>query len=308
MQATPQQRMKIGVILDISEDSLDGRTPTFRDLREMALLAEQLGFDSLWLADHLIYRFPNQPERAPWEALTMLSALAAVTTRIALGTLVLSTSFRPPAMLAKMTDAIDEISEGRFILGVGAGWHQPEYEAFGYPFDHLASRFDEAMQIIVPLLREGHVDFHGQYYEVHNCVLRPRGPSPAGPRILVAGRRPRMLELTARYADAWNTAWHSDAVAIKERIDEFAQVCATVGRDPASVEMTVGTDVRLQPRKEDGSPDRAISGTPEEIAERLRTFAGVGTQHLFIALDVVTPRSIEQLGSVVEMVRQYPSF
>lgn len=296
--------MKIGVVLDISEDSLDGRTPTFRDLREMAQISEQVGFDSLWLADHLIYRFPNQPESAPWETLTMLSALAAVTTRIALGTLVLSTSFRPPAMLAKMADALDDISEGRFILGVGAGWHKPEYDAFGFPFDHLASRFDEAMQIIVPLLREGHVDFKGQYYEVRNCVLRPRGPSPAGPRILVAGRRPRMLQLTARYADAWNTAWHSDAAIVKERFDEFAQVCATMGRDPATVEMTVGAEVRLRPRKEDGRPDRAISGTPEEIASRLQAFSDVGTSHAIIALDVVTPASIEQLGYIAELARQ----
>ena len=304
MQTTPQQRMKIGIILDISEDSLDGRTPTFRDLREMAQISERAGFDSLWLADHLIYRFPNQPESAPWETLTMLSALAAVTTRITLGTLVLSTSFRPPAMLAKMADALDEISEGRFILGVGAGWHQPEYEAFGYPFDHLAGRFDEAMQIIVPLLREGHVDFHGQYYQVSNCVLRPRGPSPAGPRILVAGRRPRMLQLIARDADAWNTAWHTDAAVVKERIDELAQVCATIGRDPASIEMTVGTEVRLQPRKEDGSTDRAISGTPEEIASRLQAFADVGTSHLIVALDAVTPSSIEQLGHIAELARK----
>ena len=304
MQTTPQQRMKIGIILDISEDLLDGRTPTFRDLREMARISEQVGFDSLWLADHLIYRFPDQPESAPWETLTMLSALAAVTTRITLGTLVLSTSFRPPAMLAKMADALDEISEGRFILGVGAGWHQPEYEAFGYPFDHLAGRFDEAMQIIAPLLREGHVDFQGQYYQVNNCVLRPRGPSPAGPRILVAGRRPRMLQLTARDADAWNTAWHTDAAVVKERIDELAQVCATIGRDPASIEMTVGTEVRLQPRKEDGSTDRAISGTPEEIASRLHAFADVGTSHLIVALDAVTPSSIEQLGHIVELARK----
>ncbi len=304
MQTTPQQQMKIGIILDISEDSLDGRTPTFRDLREMALISERVGFDSLLLADHLIYRFPNQAESAPWETLTMLSALAAVTTRITLGTLVLSTSFRPPAMLAKMADALDEISEGRFILGLGAGWHQPEYEAFGYPFDHLASRFAEAMQIIVPLLREGHVDFHGQYYQVNNCVLRPRGPSPAGPRILVAGRRPRMLQLTARDADAWNTAWHTDAAIVKERFDKLSQVCTTIGRDPASIEMTVGTDVRLQPRKEDGSTDRAISGTPEEIASRLRAFAGVGTSHLFVALDAVTPSSIVQLGHIADLVRQ----
>jgi alkanesulfonate monooxygenase SsuD/methylene tetrahydromethanopterin reductase-like flavin-dependent oxidoreductase (luciferase family) len=304
MQTTPQQRMKIGIELDLVEGSLDGRTPTFHDLREMALVAEQVGIDSIWLADHLVYRFPNDAESAPWEALTMLSALAAVTTHITLGTLVICTSFRPPAMLAKMADAIDEISGGRFILGLGAGWHQPEYEAFGYPFDHLASRFDEALQIIVPLLREGHVDFQGKYYQVRNCVLRPRGPSPAGPRILVAGRRPRMLQLTARDADAWNTAWHIDAAIVKERYESLAQACATIGRDPATVELTVGTEVRLQPRKEDGSPDRAISGAPEEIARRLQDFASVGTSHLIVALDAVSPANIEQLGHIAELARQ----
>src|SRR5215831_1952387 len=128
MHTSPQQRMKIGIELDIVEGSLDGRTPTFRDLREMAQVAEQVGLDSVWLADHLIYRFPNRPESAPWEALTMLSALAAATTQITLGTLVICTSFRPPALLAKMADALDEISCGRFILGLGSGWHRPEYE------------------------------------------------------------------------------------------------------------------------------------------------------------------------------------
>lgn len=304
MQTTPQQRMKIGIILDTVEGSLEGRTPTFRDLREMVLVAEQVGLDSLWLADHLLYRFPGQDESAPWEALTMLSALAAVTTRITLGTLVVCTSFRPPAMLAKMADALDEVSGGRFILGLGAGWHQPEYEAFGYPFDHLASRFDEALQIIVPLLREGHVDFQGQYYQVRNCVLRPRGPSPAGPRILIGAHRPRMLQLVARYADAWNTAWHTDTAIVKERHEPLAQACAAIGRDPATIEITVGTEVRLQPRKDDGTPDNAISGTPEEIAGRLQEFASVGSSHLIVALDAVTPTSIEQLGHIAELARQ----
>src|SRR6266699_2522536 len=304
MQTTQQQRMKIGIVLDIVEGSLDGRTPTFSDLREMALAAEQVGFDSLWLADHLIYRFPNQAESAPWEALTMLSALAAVTSRITLGTLVVCTSFRPPAMLAKMADALDEVSGGRFILGLGAGWHQPEYEAFGYPFDHLAGRFDEALQIIVPLLREGHVDFQGHYYQVHNCVLRPRGPSPAGPRLLIGARRPRMLQLVARYADAWNTAWHTDPAKVKERYEPLAQACAAIGRDPATIEITVGTEVRLQPRKDDGSPDNAISGSPEEIARRLQDFAGVGTSHLIVALDVVTSANIEQLGHIAALVHR----
>src|SRR5437588_8519262 len=182
----------------------------------MTQVAEQVGLDSLWVSDHLIYRFPGQDESAPWEAFTMLSALAAVTTRIALGRLVVCTSFRPPAMLAKMADAFDEISGGRFILGLGAGWHQPEYEAFGYPFDHLAGRFEEALQVIVPLLREGHVDFQGQYYQVRNCLLRPRGPSQSGPPILIGAKRPRMLQVVAQYANAWNTAWHADSTKVKE--------------------------------------------------------------------------------------------
>ena len=303
-QYTPNQRMKIGIVLDTVEGSLEGRTPTFRDLRAMAQVAEQVGLDSLWLADHLLYRFPGQDESAPWEALSMLSALAASTARITLGTLVVCTSFRPPALLAKMADAIDEISGGRFILGLGAGWHRPEYEAFGYPFDHLASRFDEALHIIVPLLREGHVDFQGHYYQVHNCVLRPRGPSPAGPRLLIGAHRPRMLQLVAQYADAWNTAWHTDPAVVKERYEPLAQACAALGRDPAAIEITVGTEVRLHPREDDASPDRAISGSPEEIARRLQDFAGVGTSHLIVALDAVTSANIEQLGHIAALVRR----
>src|SRR5579872_3922519 len=242
-QKTPQQRMKIGIILDISEGSLEGRTPTFSDLQAMAQAAEQTRLDSLWLADHLIYRFPEQEELAPWEAFTMLSALAAVTTRIELGTMVACTSFRPPALLAKMADTLDEISRGRFILGLGAGWHQPEYEAFGYPFDHLAGRFEEALQVIVPLLREGHVDFQGKYYQVNNCVLRPRGPSKGGPSILIGAKRPRMLQLVARYANEWNTAWHVDPAVVQERYAQLQAACAEVGRDPATIILTAGTAV-----------------------------------------------------------------
>jgi alkanesulfonate monooxygenase SsuD/methylene tetrahydromethanopterin reductase-like flavin-dependent oxidoreductase (luciferase family) len=302
-QHISKQRMKIGIVLDLGEGSLEGRTPTFRDLQTMAQVAEQVGLDSLWLADHLIYRFQGRDDGAPWEAFTMLSALAAVTTSIALGPLVACTSFRPPALLAKMADALDEITSGRFILGLGAGWHQPEYEAFGYPFDHLAGRFEEALQVIVPLLREGHVDFQGQYYQVHNCVLRPRGPSPSGPPILIGARRPRMLRLVARYADAWNTAWHVDPAVVKQRHEELQQVCAEVGRDPATIELTVGTDVHLQPRG-DTSPQQAISGSAEEIARQLHGFAGVGAHHLIVGLEPLTPATIEQFGRIVELLHQ----
>ncbi len=301
-QNVSRPSVNIGIVMGLAEGSFEGRTPRFQDLRTMAQVAEQADLDALWLADHLIYRFPNLGEFAPWETFTMLSALAAVTTRVTLGTIVACTSFRPPALLAKMADTIDEISDGRFILGLGAGWHQPEYEAFGYPFDHLASRFEEALHIIVPLLREGHVDFQGRYYQVQNCVLRPRGPSAGGPRILVGAHRPRMLELTARYADAWNTAWHTDPAVVTQRYAEFQQACAKVGRDASTVELTIGTRVRLRPSKEE-APGPAITGSPEEIARQLQTLISLGAGHLIVSLDPLTPTTIGEFGEIARLVR-----
>jgi probable F420-dependent oxidoreductase len=299
---TSKQPMKLGIILEIGEGSLEGRTPTFQDLQALAQAAEQSGLDSLWVADHLIYRFPGEEESASWEAFTMLSALAAVTTHVELGPMVACTSFRPPALLAKMADALDEISRGRFILGLGAGWHQPEYEAFGYPFDHLASRFEEALQVIVPLLRDGHVDFQGNYYQVNNCVLRPRGPSKAGLPILIGAKRPRMLRLVARYADAWNTAWHVDPAVVQQRYAQLQAACTEVGRDPATITLTAGTIVRLQ-SGEDATSERAITGSPEEIARRLHDFASIGVAHLIVILEPLTLTTIEQFGRIAELVR-----
>jgi probable F420-dependent oxidoreductase len=304
-QRTSAQSMKLGIVLKTGERDLQGKTPTFHDLQDMAQAAEAVGLDSIWLCDHLINRFPGREERGLWEIFTMLSALAATTTRITLGTIVVCTSFRPPALVAKMADTIDEISSGRLILGLGAGWHQPEYEAFGYPFDHLASRFEEAMQIIAPLLHEGQVDFQGQYYQAHNCVLRPRGPSHNGPPILIAGRRPRMLQLTAQYADAWNTAWHVEPTEVHEQYDAFRQACTVVGRNPAAVELTAGTNVRLLSAGEDADAARTISGSPEYIASRLQGFAEEGVTHLIVMLEPLNLESIEQFGRIAKSLREH---
>jgi len=214
------------------------------------------------------------------------------------------TSFRSPTLLAKMADTLDEISGGRFILGLGAGWHQPEYEAFGFPFDHLASRFEEALQVIVPLLREGHVDFQGQYYQVRDCVLRPRGPSQYGPPILIGARRPRMLRLVAQYADAWNTVWHVEPEVVKERYEQFKEACAVVGRDPRVIELTAGTLVRLPQSGGDAEAEKAITGSAEEIASQLRGFADVGVTHLMVAFEPQGVADIEQFGRIVELLRQ----
>lgn len=301
---TAGRRMKLGVMPSLGENSFDGRTPRYADIQEMARAAERAGLDSFWLADHLIYRYPERDESGCWEVFTFMSAVAAVTSRITIGPLVACTSFRNPALLAKMADALDEISSGRFILGLGCGWHEPEYDAFGYPFDHRVGRFEEAMAIIAPLLRDGRVDFHGQYYEATNCVLSPRGPSPSGPKIWIGAKAPRMLELTAKYADAWNTVWHIDPAVVLERYAPLKHACAAVGRDLSTLELTAGTFVRLpEPGEEAKDDGKSITGTPEEVAEKLQAFAEIGVTHLIVILrPSTTPAAIERFARVVEIM------
>ncbi|HLY31392.1 MAG TPA: LLM class flavin-dependent oxidoreductase, partial [Ktedonobacterales bacterium] len=281
----------------------------YRDIQAQAQLAEQVGFDSYWLADHLLYRFPPEtPESGCWEVFTFLSALAATTSRITLGPLVACTSFRNPALLAKMADSLDEISDGRFILGLGAGWHKPEYDAFGYPFDHLASRFEEALAIILPLLRGERVTHHGKYYDAEDVVLRPRGPTKTGVPIWIGGRRPRMLELTARHANAWNTVWHKTAEGVKVAYPNMLKACEAVGRDPKTLMLTAGTFARVlapgEARKEDGP---TIQGEPEEVAEGLRAFAEEGVEHLVCHVEPDGSNGllgVERFARVLELLDQ----
>ena len=200
--------LKIGILMPLCEQAHAGRTARWSEFKAMALHAEAAGFDSLWVNDHLLFRVegPEGPTRGIWEGWSLLSALAAVTSRVELGTFVICTSFRNPALTAKMADTVDEISDGRLILGLGAGWHAPEYQAFGFPYENVVSRFEEALQIIHPLLRTGCVDFHGSYYTAAECELSPRGPRRSGPPIMIGARadRPRALRLTAEYADYSN--------------------------------------------------------------------------------------------------------
>lgn len=301
-----ERRMKIGVITDLSDDAIDGRAARWDEIRAQARAAEEIGLDSFWVPDHLLFRRTEQvdvDERGAWEAFTFLGALAASTSRVALGPLVAATSFRNPALLAKVADALDEISGGRFILGLGAGWHKPEYDAFGFPFDHRASRFEEALKIIVPLLREGRVDFEGQYYTARDCVLRPRGPSPRGPRIWIGGEQPRMLELTARYADAWNTVWHPRPAGVAKAYEGFKEACARVGRDPEHVELTAGSMARvLLPGERSAGEWRGVAGSPQEVAAHLRGFAEVGVRHLVVVPGQSGVEGVRRFEPVLEIL------
>ena len=302
-EATTGRRMRLGTMPSLQQGSLRGATPRYRDIQELALTAEALGLDSFWLADHLIFRRPGGDHVGTWEGFTFLSALAAVTTRLALGPLVTCTSFRNPALLAKMADSLDEIADGRFILGLGCGWHAPEYAMFDYPFDHRVSRFEEALQIIAPLLREGRVDFHGAYYRAREARLAPRGPSPSGPPLLIGGTKPRMLRLAARYADLYNT----DLVPSVERVRELGallrQACAEVGRDLATLPLTSFVNVRVLEPGEVAEPgEHAIVGTPPEVAAALGEFAAAGVAHLIIRFEQQGLAGLRRFAPVVELL------
>ena len=256
------------------------------------------------LADHFLFRHPDQPTRGVWEALTTVAALAEPTKRVELGTLVVCTSFRNPALLAKMAVNLDAISGGRLVLGVGAGWHEPEYEAFGYPFDHRVDRFEEALQIIAPLLRMGRVDFEGRYHSAKNCEITPRGPRAGGPPILIGSSGPRMLGILARYADQWNTCWlgHPALGPLAERRARLAVACREAGRDLASVAVTVGVSVACPGYDKPIDPAQMLSGTAEEIATGLREYDALGVAHVILSPQ---PNTRDGLAHVAEAVRVY---
>src|SRR5215471_8055443 len=267
--------MKVGAIVRLGPFAPGGAPPRYAEVRQMAQHMESVGLDSIWLYDHLLYRWPGKPTDGIWECWTILCALAEATNRVGLGTVVMCTPFRNPAVLAKMAVGLDEVSGGRFTLGIGAGWHQPEFDAFGVPFDHRGGRFAEALEIIAPLLREGRVDFRGQYYRAPDCEILPAGPRPGGPPLLVAGKGPRMLRLTARYADLWNTAWHSDPQSAVARLDSMRAACNDVGRDASTLGLTVGVTLAY-PDLTPAPPANALSGTTEEIAAALGGYAALG--------------------------------
>src|SRR5947209_5042635 len=301
--------LKVGFFLPIVETQMAGVTPRWTDVQAMARTAEDVGLDSIWIPDHLHFEYPGVSE-STYECMSILSALAAVTSRVEIGTLVIATGFRYPAVLAAMVNTIEEISGGRLILGIGAGYHEPEYRAFGIPYDHRYSRFEEALHIIATLLRERKIDFEGKFYSARECEFRIPGPRPNGPPIMIGTVGEKMLRLTAKYADLWNrylVTENSNASAIpplRERVDA---ACREVGRDPATLGRTASVLIDFINRPDvPPSPDRPfadpkpIVGTPEEMAAQLRAFADEGISHIQIWTNPRTVEGVALLGPVLE--------
>ena len=301
----PTTRRPLRVGIQLPEVEREVRWPEYLS---MARAAEDAGFDTIWLGDHLLYRYADGSTRGPWEVWTMLAAIAASTSRIKLGPLVASTQFHAPAMLAKLAATVDEVSRGRLILGLGAGWNEPEFVAYGFPFDHRIDRFEEAFTIIRTLLRDGAIDFDGRYYQARDCELLPRPHRPGGPPLLIGSVGPRMLRITLPYVDQWNV-WYSDtkntpagAEALRPIVDEAAR---EVGRNPTEIERTVAVLVQLPGGKGRlslyaGSPTHApLAGSVAQIADGLRAYAAVGLAEVQLVVDPITRESVEALAPVL---------
>ena len=280
----------------------------------LARVGEDVGFDSMWIGDHLLYRRPGVGARGPWEAWTMLAALAAGTSRITLGPLVACTSFHNPAMLAKMAATVDEISGGRLVLGLGAGWNETEYRAFGFPYDRRIARFEEAFTIIRTLLKDGRIDFEGEFYQARDCELLPRPARAGGPPLMIGSKGERMLSIALPHVDAWNV-WYTDTdnrpdgvPALRAQVDA---ACLAAGRDPSDIERTVAVLVRMPGGTGRASGDPSdnpdddpvpLEGPPEVMAEALRAYAREGIRHVQLVLDPITTGSLEAFAPVLELL------
>jgi alkanesulfonate monooxygenase SsuD/methylene tetrahydromethanopterin reductase-like flavin-dependent oxidoreductase (luciferase family) len=272
----------------------------------IARAAEEVGFDSIWVGDHLLYVDEHGRERGPWDAFTVLAALAVATERVTLGPLVACLAFHPPGMIARMTAAIDEISGGRFVLGVGSGWNEAEFRAFGFPFDHLASRFLESFEIVRRLLDGERVTSKGEYWEVQDAVLLP-APARRTP-LMLGSQGPRQLAATLPYAQSWNT-WYSSFgntaegfAPLNEWISETAR---SAGLEPGGIERSAcvfvafGSGSRERPHTDEAPP---LMGDAEHLARELRAYAGAGADELILVLDPITEESVRTCGTVLELL------
>jgi alkanesulfonate monooxygenase SsuD/methylene tetrahydromethanopterin reductase-like flavin-dependent oxidoreductase (luciferase family) len=279
---------------------MGGKNPRWDDVLAMTQLAEEVGLDFACILDH----FEDY-----WEGWTTLAALAASTSKIQLISYVSCTTYRNPGLLAKMVDTVDEISKGRLLLGLGAGDSDSEHHVFGYPRDTPVARFEEAVSIIRPLLREGRIDHAGRFYTLRDCELRPRGPRPGGPPIIIGSLGgPRMLRLTVEHADIWSGATlltANTAAGVAPLMARVDAACEAAGRDPATLQRMAEILVSFPDgRAETWTDMPPISGSTEEMAASLQEYIDLGFDYLNLWIEPNDISGIERFAPVIEALRQ----
>ena len=298
--------LKVGLYIPNGDGYMSGSINHWSDVIAMAKAAEDAGFDSVWVADHMLFRYEGDTTtQSRWECWSLLAGLAAATSRVEIGPLVSCMSFRNPGLLAKIAETVDDMSNGRLILAVGAGWHEPEYTAYGFPYDHRASRFEEGFTILHDLMRTGRSDFKGKYYEVDDCVVLPRGPRPNNIPLVVGTNGERLLKLTAKYADGWNTTWLVDPDELDPLKELVDAACDAVGRDPLTLDRSACIYLDM-PDHVGRFPRLGFVPPParshEGNAEMLHKWAEKGLNHVMIWLDPNTPAGVTEFAKTLEIL------
>jgi alkanesulfonate monooxygenase SsuD/methylene tetrahydromethanopterin reductase-like flavin-dependent oxidoreductase (luciferase family) len=297
--------LEIGLVLPMEQSWTEGATPRWTEIRELATRAEEIGFDTVWVPDELLWRPADGETRGWWECVAMAGAVAATTSRIKVGTWILSALHRNPGITAKAVETLDEISGGRFVLGLGSGHAGRQAHAFGLPEDHVFSRFEEAIEIIVPLLRRGRADFEGSFHAARDLEQRPVGPRPGRIPIMIGAKGPKMLGVAARHADIWS--WYveerSDLDEFGRKLAAFEQACADIGRDPGTVGKSAG--IIVEPTSMTGAAEvlgTPIRGSAEEIADGFRKFAAGGFTQLELLLWPRTMTALDAMAPVLKLL------
>jgi alkanesulfonate monooxygenase SsuD/methylene tetrahydromethanopterin reductase-like flavin-dependent oxidoreductase (luciferase family) len=297
--------LEIGLVLPMGESFVDGSTVRWVEIRDLAQRAEEIGFDTVWTADELLWRSAAGKTQGWWECVAMTGAVAAATSRVKVGTWILSALHRNPGITAKAVETLDEISGGRFVFGLGSGHAGRQGHAFGLPEDHVIGRFQEAIEIIVPLLRKGRANFEGTYHAARDLEHRPVGPRPGRIPIMIGAKGPKMLRLAALHADIWS--WYveetSDLTEFGPRLAALEATCIEVGRDPATIGRSAG--IVVEPTSFTGSA--AVLGTPiqgsaAQIADGLRAFGTGGFTHLELLVWPPTLAALDAMAPVLELL------
>lgn len=299
--------IQLGLVLVTGESTDGGRVARWPDIRELAARAETMGLDTVWVIDELLWRGPDRPAQGFWDGVAMAGAVAASTSRIKVGTWILSALHRNAGITAKAVETLDEISGGRFVFGLGAGHAWPgQARAFGLPEDHIHSRFEEALQIIVPLLRTGHADFEGSYHIARDLEHRPVGPRAGRIPLMIGGHGPKMLRLAATHADIWSAyaEQRDDVEEFVAKLGAFEAACADVGRDPATVGRSAGISIAPSaPIGAGADAPSALTGSPRAIADAILAFEAAGYTQLEFLLEPMTIPALEAMAPVIELVR-----
>ena len=299
--------IEIGLVLYTGEVPPDRVTARWEELRALALRAEEIGFDTVWAPDELLWRRTPETERGFWDGVAMMGALAAVTSRVKIGSWVMSALHRNPGIVAKAVETIDEISGGRFVFGLGAGHEWPgQAKAFGLPEDQVYARFEEALEIIVPLLRGGRADFEGKWHAARDLPQRPVGPRPNGIPIMIGGHGPKGMRHAAKLADIWSCYVEEPDYReeLTRKVAAFNAACAEVGRDPESIGRSAGVDVApLAGSAAEAPPATSIVGSANTIADSLQELRAAGFSQLELILTPSSMEAVEAMVPVLELLR-----